>query len=91
MKNCYKPMLLCLAIAVLAILVLPRFGFQIAGASAFFGLLMVACCVLPMVLMMFGILKGDGNKSCCAPSKGKDLAEEEKKGQSTTTKKAGCH
>ena len=78
MKNCYKPMLICLGIAVAAILILPRFGIQIAGGSVLVGLLLIACCAVPMVIMMSGKSSGETMGGCCGDSNASESATRNK-------------
>lgn len=89
MKNCHRWMLACVAVAVILFVVLPRFGVAIAGASLIVPLLMVGCCVLPMLFMMRSDRGNEG--SCCAKKEPKN--EQENKGVDKNVKSGSgsCH
>lgn len=56
-----RPWMLAVCLAALALVfLLPRFGVDVAGSGLLFTLLMVGCCVLPMLMSMRK--KGGG---CC--------------------------
>ena len=92
MKNCQKSMLLFAVIAVGAVLLLPDYGFQYSGLPVLIGLLMIGCCVLPMI---FGMSKasvaGGGSGGSCCGGKEKVLSPEEKTPQAKSTQKPSCH
>jgi len=88
MKSCPKWMLFCAVIAVGVVLMLPQYGFQFSGFPVLISLLMIGCCVLPMIIMMSKASVGGG--SCCG-GKHKAFSEEEKKGQVMGTQKPSCH
>lgn len=67
MKHCMKWMIACVLIALTLIVVLPKFGVATAGASLLIPLLMIGCCVLPL-LMMVGAKGNSG--SCCSKKNG---------------------
>ncbi len=54
MNSHHIRMLLGCLLVLGAVLLLPRFGYGAAGGSLAFGLLMLVCCVGPMLLMLFG-------------------------------------
>lgn len=90
MKNCHKWMIACVVGALAITFVLPILGVPLFGASLLFPLLMIACCVLPMLFMM----KADGGNgkegSCCSKEhkgeqKTKAGAEKDKTGSKS------CH
>lgn len=89
MKNCHRWMLGCVAVAVILFVVLPRFGVAIAGASLIFPLLMIGCCVLPMLFMM-KTDKGDGG-SCCAKKEQKSDEESKEVDKNVKSSSGSCH
>ena len=88
MKNCHRWMLACVAVAVILFVVLPRFGVSIAGASLLIPLLMVGCCVLPMLFMM---KSSSGEKGGCCGKMDNAKASADGKEQSQDSKKPSCH
>jgi|GEM_PF-4492378 len=96
MKNCQKWMLLFAVIAVGAVLVLPQYGFQYSGLPVLIGLLMIGCCVLPMIFWMCKASVAGGGSCCggessCCGGKDKVLSPEEKTAQAKSTQKPSCH
>lgn len=64
MKNHHIRMLVGCVLIMGSILLLPRFGYGAATGSLVFGLLMLLCCVGPMLLMLFGDRREqDGSRS----------------------------
>lgn len=90
MKNCHKWMILCVVAALAIIFVLPKLGVSLGGVSWLVPLLMIGCCVVPMLFMMSS---GEGKEhgSCCSkkgakgPEEGKPVAENVKSGSGS------CH
>ena len=65
MKNSPYWMIVCVGLALAAVVLLPQFGVPLAGASLFFLVLMIGCCVLPMLFMMRAGSDGK-DSSCCS-------------------------
>lgn len=90
MKNCHKWMILCVVAALAIIFVLPKLGVSLGGVSWLVPLLMIGCCVVPMLFMMSS---GEGKEhgSCCSkkeaksPQEGKPIVENVKSGSGS------CH
>jgi hypothetical protein len=83
MKNCIFWMIVGCLLVLVATAVLPRFGVQLAGGPLF-AILMVLCCMGPMLLAGLGSKGGSG---CCSkePKNGGERAED-------TSKSGGaCH
>lgn len=78
-KHCGSWMLIACLVAAGLLALSPLFGAGAAGLGALGLLLMVACCVLPMFLM----LAGGGERSC-------DKAEKSD-APGNDKKPAGCH
>lgn len=89
MKHCYKWMLFCVAAALAVYFILPKFGIAVGGASLLVLLLMIGCCVLPMLFIMKSGIQGDKG-SCC--SKGSKSSEATKEADKDVKGGAGsCH
>lgn len=88
MKSCHRPWMIvaCVGIAVL-LLLSPWLGVDTAGAGVLLTLLMVGCCVLPMLLIMAprGEREGGGGAEKLGPSQtGLD-------GEKADEKVTSCH
>lgn len=81
--------MLLVCLAALGLLVFsPLFGASAAGAGTLFGvLLMLACCVLPMALLV--LPRKDAAGCCKATGDGPPAAKSD--GQQQGEKPAGCH
>ncbi len=90
MKGCHKSMLICAAIAIGLILILPQFGVAVGSASLLFPLIMVVCCVLPMFLMMSAAKSEDGKSGCCGSKATSDAASGDAGTKKDPTSKS-CH
>jgi hypothetical protein len=67
----YVRMLIGCALVLGAVLLLPWFGYGAASGSLAFGLLMLACCVGPMLFMALrGGRRGDGDRGEESPREG---------------------
>ncbi len=90
MKSCHKWMVACVLIALAIIFVLPRLGVSLPGAALLIPLLMIGCCVLPMLFMMRSG-QGKDEASCC--SKKEHKGEQENKGVAENVKSSSgsCH
>ena len=89
MKHCYKWMAACVVMALAVAFVLPRIGVPFAGLALLAPLLMIACCVLPMLFMLKA--GQDGKKgSCCVKE---SEASESSKGvqDKANSSAARCH
>jgi len=90
MKNCHKWMILCVVVAVAFVFVLPKFGVPLAGASLLIPILMIGCCVLPMLFMMRSG-QGEGKGSCCSKREPKSDQETKEAGQNVKGSSGSCH
>lgn len=91
MKHCYKWMVLCVAVALAIFVILPMFGIAIAGASLLVPILMIGCCIIPMVMMMRASGSEGGKGGCCGGhEKTKEPATSEKEQKPASTKQS-CH
>jgi hypothetical protein len=89
MKHCRPWMLIgCLGILAL-ILLLPRLGVGAASGGLLLTLLMVGCCVLPMLLVLLPRGK-DGTGGCCGDDK-TDSAPSKPGGEKSEQKTPSCH
>lgn len=86
MKHCYKWMAACVAVGLVAFLILPMVGVPIAGTSLLFPLLMVGCCVLPMLFMVKSGQKAEGHSCCSKPIQIGDV----KNAATKTKSQSGC-
>lgn len=69
MKACHRPWMLIACVVILALLfLLPRFGVNVAAAGVLLPLLMIGCCLLPMLLIVLP-RKDDGGRGCCGAGK----------------------
>ncbi len=76
MKNCHKWMIVCAVAALALVFVLPKLGVPLGGgASLLIPLLMIGCCVLPMLFMMKAGSDGKGD-SCCSKKSKSELKSE---------------
>ena len=57
MKKSGTWIIACLVGALAIAVFLPKFGLPVAGASLV-TILIIGCCVIPMVVMMYGLLSG---------------------------------
>lgn len=89
MKNCHKWMLVCVVVALAIAFVLPRFGVSLAGASFLVPLLMIGCCVLPMLFMTMSAR--DGKESSCCSKEGKPVLDGEKGTEKLKSESGSCH
>jgi hypothetical protein len=88
MKHCRTWMLVVCLVALGLLVFSPLFGASAAGAGTLFGLLlMLACCVLPMALM---VLPRKDAAGCCK-SEGSDPNATKPDGQKLDEKPSGCH
>lgn len=89
MKSCHRPWMLvaCASIAAL-LLLLPWLGVNAAGAGIFLTLLMVGCCVLPMLLIMAP--RGEGKGGCCGAEK-PGPSQTGPDGEKADEKETSCH
>lgn len=90
MKICHKWMIICLLGAIAVVVVLPKFGLSLAGASLLVPLLMMGCCVLPMVMMLFSTrlaVKG----GCCSQKKNHQSSYPEDTIVKLQIEKPSCH
>ena len=80
----------CVVAAIANAFVLPQLGVPLAGSSLLVLVLMVGCCVLPMLFMMKAG-QGEGKASCCG--KGEQKGEQDGKVVSKDAKdtSASCH
>lgn len=78
-KHCGPWMLIVCLLAIGLIALPPLFGVSAAGVGTLGLLLMVACCVLPMVLLLVGQREGACDKT------------EKADAQNAGKKSAGCH
>ncbi|MFO0842275.1 MAG: hypothetical protein U0797_07725 [Gemmataceae bacterium] len=53
MKNCHKPMMVGAILLLCAVLFLPLAGVTVPSSPLLLSLVMLGCCVLPMLLMVF--------------------------------------
>ena len=90
MKSCHKWMIICLAGAVAIVFVLPRFGLPVEGASILIPLLMIGCCVLPMVMMMFTSRSGKMG-GCCGHKDDSKPSSSENPAMKAFAEKPSCH
>lgn len=90
MKSCHKSMLICAAIAIGLIFLLPQFGVAVGSASLLFPLIMVVCCVLPMFLMMKAAKSENGKSGCCGSKETYDAASD-KDGAKKEPAAKSCH
>ena len=88
MKNCHKWMILCVVGAIAIVFLLPKLGIPVAGASLLVTLLMVGCCVLPMLFMM---KSASGEKGGCCGKMDDSKTSADGKEQSQDSKKPSCH
>lgn len=89
MKNCHKWMILCVVVALAFVFVLPKFGVSLAGASLLFPILMIGCCVLPMIMMMFSSRSEKGG--CCGQKDKSKTSSSDEKELNPTSEKTSCH
>ncbi len=64
MKNCHSWIIGCVLVALAVVFVLPKFGLPLAGASLMIPLLLIGCCVLPVVMMAFASTSKEKG-GCC--------------------------
>lgn len=90
MNGCHKWVLICLlGIAVLA-LVSPQFNYAVAAVPAWvIALLMVGCCVAPILWSATSTAKNRGG-SCCGDTRGRSN-EDEADTVPKDPKKPSCH
>ena len=91
MKNCYKGMIACVLIALALFVVLPKFGYTIAGASLLIPLLMIGCCVLPMLFMMKCASPAEEKGGCCGKTENSKTSTSDEKEQKVAPQKPSCH
>ncbi len=90
MKNCRKWMFLCVAIALAVFLILPKFGIAVAGASLIVPLLLISCCVLPMLFMM-RTGQGKEGESCCSKTEHKGQQGSKGAAEKVKDSSGSCH
>jgi hypothetical protein len=90
MKNCHKWMVVCVVGAIGIAFVLPQLGVPLAGSSLIVILLMIGCCVLPMLFMM-KTGQGEGKGSCCSKGEQKSDQKGKEVGKDTKDSSASCH
>lgn len=82
--------MLIACVGVLAlVLLLPRLGVEVAGAGVLLTLLMIGCCVLPMLLLV--LPRGeDKDGGCCGGNK-PTPSRPRQGGEKDDKKTPGCH
>lgn len=90
MKSCHKWMIICLLGAVAIVFLLPRFGLPIVGASILIPLLIFACCVVPMVMIMFSSRSGKTG-GCCGHKDESKTPNPQGVAAKTVADKPSCH
>jgi len=68
-------MAVCVVVGLAALFILPRIGVPLVGASLIFPLLMIGCCVVPMLFMMKMGSDGKGMSCCSKESKSEQKTE----------------
>lgn len=91
MKHCYKWMILCVAVALAVLFILPKFGIAVAGASLIVPILMIGCCVIPMIMMMSASGSEGGKRGCCGGHEDSKNPVTGEKEQKPTSPKQSCH
>lgn len=89
MNSCFKWMAVCVVLALALSYVPQAFGVSLAGVSVLIPLLMIGCCVLPMLA-----LSSSGKKGGCCAKEGKDdssAALAAQSDQKSTSGKTSCH
>jgi len=66
MKHCYKHAILCGVIGLVLIFFSLKVGIPAYLTPFVVPLMMVSCCVLPMILLMFSGKRKDASGGCCA-------------------------
>lgn len=93
MKHCLNWMIGCVVVLGALYFLLPMLGGPIVSASAAIPLLLVACCVTPMVMMavMSKRQTANGAKGCCGGKKAEDSLVQGPVTGKSASKGSSCH
>lgn len=87
MKNCNRYILIGCLLFMAAIVLLPTFGFNVSWTPLLFGVLMIGCCVLPM---LFALSRSSARgSSCCGSNKARTSSESGEENEKP--KSHSCH